>query len=207
VSTAIQKRDEAIDLLSVDERSAFEKWERLNKPGVNLQYNQRLYEVYLRGIPCEAIALLNPGLCLGQVVKARIDGDWDQRRSQYTADLLSQTNDLVRQTAAESLQFLSLLLAVAHKEQGEPLKRYLATGDPSELKDFRVQNIKSYQAIIQTIAQLIGADQKKTVTHKIVGDNGAIVEEDGIMGAVGVGRLSPKQADAMRLALEKNKDE
>jgi hypothetical protein len=217
-TTALQPtptpREEALERCNIDEQIAYDKFTRSGRASVAADYNQRLYELYLRGLSCEAISLLNPGLSLGAVVKARVDGQWDSRRDQYTADLLTESNALLRQTAAESLQFLSLVLAVAHREHGEKLKKYLASGKPEDLGDFRIANFGGYKQIIETIARLVGADQKKTVDHrhKLVGVPGTVseVEEEsgggGILGAVS-GRLTPRQADAMRAAMEKARSE
>jgi hypothetical protein len=206
--TAIES---AIEKLTVDEHIEYDRYCRSNKPGLAPDYYARLYGLFLRGISCQEIVKLNKGLEIGQVLKARVEGGWDKARDKYAASLLTESGDLLRQTAAESLQFLSLMLAVVHKEQGEKLKKYLSTGDPSELGDFRISNMAGYQRLIATLAQLVGADQKKTVTHKIVGGDGKTVpvDESGEEGtgliSVSEGRWKPERGDAVREALEKTK--
>src|SRR5947207_2078520 len=71
-------RKQAIERLTVDEQIAYDKAVRSGRPGVNVDFGQRMYELYLRGISCEGIALLNPGANLGLVVRARVDGKWDE---------------------------------------------------------------------------------------------------------------------------------
>jgi hypothetical protein len=209
------RRVRAVEKLTADERIDYERYHRSGRPGLSPDFSARLYDLYLRGIPCDEIARLNKGLEIGQVLKARVDGLWDHEREVYTNKLLLESGDLLRQTAAESLNFLSLVLAVAHKEQGERLKKYLATGDPKELGNFTINNMAAYQRIIQTIAQLVGADQKKTVTHKFPGQAGqqapneAPAESDEDMGLLGNGvsdgQWSPERADAVREAMRKTK--
>lgn len=206
-------RTKAIERLTVDEQVAYDKAIRSGRAPLAPLFNKRLYDLYLRGFSCEDISTQNPGLDTGAVARARVDGDWDERRDRYTAELLTDSAASLRQTAAESLNFLSLVLAVAHKEHGEKLRRYLVTGDPADLGDFRIENFKGYKLIIETIAQLIGADQKKTVTHRVAQVGGVVVpaegdsseEGTGIIGAL-QGSFTPKQADAMRRALEAAKE-
>jgi hypothetical protein len=195
----------SLERFTVDEQVAYDKFLRSGKARVSVDFNKRLYELYLRGLGCDAIAVLNPGLSLGMVCCARVDGRWDERRDQYTAELLSETNGLLRQTAAEALQFLSLVLAVAHREHGEKLKKYLASGNPDDLGDFRIESFGNYKSVIETVAKLVGADQSRTVTHRMVGGAEQKMEDVGIVGALS-GRLTPKQAELMRAAMEKGRE-
>jgi hypothetical protein len=213
-TTAIEKvnaeRAKAEERLTISEQIAYDKALRSGRAPLAPEFNQKLYELYLRGFSCEDIAAQNPGLNLGSVARARVDGNWDERRDQYTSGLLTDSAASLRQTAAESLNFLSLVLAVAHKEHGERLRRYLVTGDPKDLGDFRINNFSSYKLIIETIARLVGADQKKTVNVNVNGgrgtsDAGSPADSGGIIGAV-TGTLTPRQADAMRRALEATKE-
>lgn len=204
-------RAHAVTRLSIDEQIAYDKSLRGGRAPLAPTFNQKLYELYLQGFPCAEIVTSNPGLDLGAVIRARVDGDWDARRDRYTAGLLNESANTLKQTAAESLKFLSLVLTVAHKEHGEKLRRYLVSGDPKDLGDFKIESFKGYKIIIDTIAQLIGANQKSTVTHKMVpgqpavGAPGEVDDAGGILGAVN-GALTPKQADAVRAALEAAKE-
>lgn len=198
--------------LSADERLAYERHIKSGKGNLAADYSARLFQLFLLGVSVPDIVKLNPGLTLGQVAAARVNDSWDDRRSQHVAELLTETSSLLRTSASESLRFISLVLAVAHREHGECLKRYLATGDPKELGNFRIENIKQYQTVLDTLARLVGADQKKSVnhTHQIVGPEASPSAPDqgvGVLGALPVGRLTPQQADAIRKAMEETTDE
>ena len=204
-------RAAAMSKLSIDEQIAYDKALRSGRAPLAPTFNQKLYDLYLRGFSSADIVTANPGLDLGAVVRARVDGDWDARRDRYTGELLTDSAASLRQTAAESLNFLSLILAVAHKEHGEKLRKYLVSGDPADLGDFKIESFKGYKLIIDTIAQLIGANQKSTVTHKMApggpveAGHGSSPEEGGGILGMAQGALTPKQADAMRLILEQGK--
>lgn len=205
-----ESREKALEKLTADEHIALSRHEQANKPCLSPDFSAKLYSLFLRGLSCSDIVGINPGLTLGQVIKARVDGDWDQKREEYLTELLVSSNEKLQQTAAESLDFLSLLLAVCHKQQGEKLKKYLATGNSDELGGLQITNMKGYAQVIETLARLIGADQKKTVTHKFIkGADGNNEGEsgNGLMSALGTTKLSPQKADQIRkIMFEEDED-
>jgi hypothetical protein len=191
---SIEKADPAAEYLTADEHIEYQRYLATGKPDLAIGSSLKLYELFVQGIPCAEIARLNPGFGLGIIVKARIDHKWDERREAYRAELYSQANDRLRQLGAESLDFMSIALAAAHKDLGGHMKKYLMTGNPEDLGPFRIMSFKTYQSLIETVVKLTGADNKKTI--KVEGE----VKHTG--DSVGT-KLTPEQADAMRAVLGK----
>jgi hypothetical protein len=190
----IEKVDLALAKLSTDEHIEYQRYLASGKPPLSPGSALKLYELFVQGIECAEIARLNPTLGLGIILRARIDHEWDKRRDEYLGDLYSQANTRLRQVGAESLNFLGLALAAAHKDLGEHMKKYLMSGNPEDLGPFRIMSFKTYQSVVETLVKLTGQDNQKTV--KVEGE----VHHTGEAATPGA-KLTPEQADAMRAAL------
>jgi hypothetical protein len=192
----IEKADLALQKLTADEDIEYRRYLASGKPPLSPGAALKLYELFVQGIECDRIASLNPTLGLGIILRARIDHEWDRRRAEYLADLYSGANERLRQVGAESLNFMGIALAAAHKDLGKHYEKYLMTGDPADLGPFRIMSFKTYKDVIETLVKLTGQDNKKTV--KVEGE----VHHTG-EAAVGGARLTPEQADALRAVMGK----
>jgi hypothetical protein len=153
-------------LLSKGEEYAFEYFQKSQQPPLAPSLNAKLFQLFLNGKNCEEIRRLNKDLTLGQIVWARIEGDWDQRRSDHLNSLLTETSLRVQQATLETADFVCDLLAVANREHGDRLRRYLQTGDQKELGDFKIDSIFNLKQTIEVLQKLTGQDRQQTVQHK-----------------------------------------
>lgn len=194
--------ERALALLSVEERVELERFRRSGKPGLSPQAALKLYQLWVEGVTCQEIVALKPEFSLGLILHTRIDQRWDLRREAYLADLYLNANDRLKQVGAEALNFLSIVLAAAHKDHGERLKKYLMTGDPKDLGVMHITSMKEYKATIETIAKLTGADRPPApaVPPGVRDPVQAAVEVKGR-------KLSPEEADALRAARAKKREE
>lgn len=190
--------DLALTRLSPDEHIELDRYRRSGKPALAPVASTELYLIWMQGATCEELAKLNPGLSLGCILMARIDHRWDERRDAYLAERFSTANDRLKQIGAESLNFLGLTLAVAHKQQGEKMMKYLKTGNPDDLGTFHITGIMQYKQVIETIARLTGADRKVVV--KEANGQPASSQPETIIAPIEHRRLTPEQADALRRA-------
>lgn len=199
-----QARLAALDRLSAGDVVEYQKYCDSGKPNLSLDTNKRLYELYVSGLSVDDMLALNTALPRGAVLKARVDGRWDERRDAYLGELLGETAPRLRQMAAESLGFMHLLLSVAMKEHGTKLKRYIQTGDPKDLGDFRITSLGQMKTIFESIARLLDAGKTKG------GEGAPLVQVNAGQGAsVTVGsadgtgrRFTPEEADAIRQHLD-----
>jgi hypothetical protein len=133
-------------------------------PSLQLQ----LFELFLNGKTCEEISKLNPGIGMGQVLKTRIEGDWDEKRHRHMDSLLMGVASRVQQVQLESVVFISDMLSATHKLHGEAIKRYLQTGNQAELKGLAITNMKAYKEVLETLLKMTGQTvEKKQVTGEI----------------------------------------
>jgi hypothetical protein len=122
--------------------------------------NAKLYSLYLNGNNCEEIQKLNPNLTLGQVVHARVIGDWDLRKENYQESLLQKTEERHRQVAMETINFLSDLLAVTNIRYGQKLKKYMQFEQESDLDELAI-SLKQYKEMAELHQKLAGVDGQK----------------------------------------------
>ena len=129
----------------------------------------QLFSLFLNGQDCVKIAQMNPGITLGQIVRARVEGQWDVKRWEHTESLLKDARNRLQQTTLESVDFVASQIAAAHKLYGEKVKRYLQTGNEEDLGGFSIHGWKNYNEAIELLKKLTGQDgTKQKVSGEIV---------------------------------------
>lgn len=152
----------AFDLLSDRERAAYDAWLVKKQPPVAPSTAAKYLEAYLQGSTCEDILKLSKGMALGAIVDCKIRDRWDDRLVEYRATLLDQVGQRLRQVQLESVQHIADQLAVAHKRDGDRLKRFLMTGDNADLGGASfITGIKSYSEAVKALLALTGQDKDK----------------------------------------------
>jgi hypothetical protein len=180
----------ALDLLSPEERKAYKLYVQKGDPPLSPTVQMQLFELFLNGSTCEEIIQLNPNFSLGMIVRARVEGLWDERRAKHIDHLFEHVRERVQQVQMESVMFTSDLLAGANKMFGDKLKKYLQTGDERELGGLRIDTLKQYRDAVDLLMKLTGQDKKVEVT----GTTKTVVEFKG--------PLSPKTAAALLKAAD-----
>jgi hypothetical protein len=126
----------------------------------------QMFEIFLHGGSCTQIEKQWRKYKLGAIVKAAIEYQWHEKRQEYLEHLHRDAVERGRQAVAESVGFTADLLAVAHKRWGQKLRRYLATGDESELDGFEIRSIDQYRKVVQTFLELTGHDPSEVFAKK-----------------------------------------
>ena len=173
------------DLLSPEETKAYKAYLKKNEPPLSPRVQAELFSLYLNGSTTEEIAALNPNFNLGMIVRAKVDGLWDQRRDAHLDALFSGVRDRVQQVQMESVLFTSDLLASANKMFGDKIKKYIQTGDESYLGTLKIDSLKQYRDAVDLLLKLTGQDKKM----EIKGETKTTVEFTG--------KLNPKEAAAL----------
>lgn len=182
-----------VESLSQEEREAYEGYKG---PALAPSVQATLFELYLRGEPLAGIQKVNKNFTLGMIAKAKVEGLWNARRAAYTAELYDSVVERVKLAQTEAAVFAADLLAVAHKQFGLKLKRYIQTGDEKELGDLSIKSLEGYRKAIDLLLRITGQDQKQTV-------KGEVKHEHTL--TVGQGTpLSPDQAAALLAIVDKD---
>ena len=156
-----------VELLTADERKAYKLWKAKGEAPLAPIVQAQLYKLFLNGNTCDDIQRLNPNVPLGMIVRARVDGLWDQRRDRHVATLFEEVRARVQQVQMESVMFTSDLLAAANKQFGDKLKKYIQTGDPRELGDLNINSLKQYRDAVDLLLKLTGQSNKVTVGGEV----------------------------------------
>lgn len=157
----------------------------------------QMFEVYLHGASCTQIEKQWRKYKLGAIVKAAIEYQWHDKRQEYLEHLHRDAVERGRQAVAESVGFTADLLAVAHKRWGQKLRRYLATGDESELDGFEIRSIDQYRKVVQTFLELTGHDPSE-VFAKRAAETGGEMMTAGSVGAGGLDWVSVASSAKLR---------
>lgn len=148
--------------LTAAEQKIYDNWlEVKNKPSVSPSRAVKLFELFLHGISCEEIVKINaPEFCLEQVLEARVRDGWDEKRDAYTTQLYAGAVENVRQIQVESVHFVADMLAAAHKQHGDKIRRYLQTGDEKDLAGaMSIGSFQTYKQVAETLLKLTGQDR------------------------------------------------
>lgn len=169
-----ESREERLErvkqLLSQGELFAYEYWAKVNQPSLAASLNAQLFTLFLNGKTCEEIRRLNMALTLGQIVAARVEGDWDARRDEHLDRLLTETSKRAEQATLETVEFVCDMLAVASREHGEKFRRYLQTGSQADLGEFKIDSIFNLKQTIEILQKLTGADRVAKTEVKNTGE-------------------------------------
>lgn len=166
--SAENKQLEAYPNLTAKEAAALRLFERSQRAEIAPDTAGRMFQLFLQGNTCERIHNLNTGFLLGQIVHARIKGEWDRLKDEYLKDLLELTRVRAMQSTLESTNFVADMLAVANLEFGEKLRRFMLTRNPADLGDLRIDSLKDYKDAVTLLQALTGQDKQSKVAGEVV---------------------------------------
>ncbi len=166
-------------LLNIREQEAHEKYLRGGGAPLAPSTAGKFFELFLQGHSCEEIAKLNPGFGLGIVVKARLDHHWDDLRNEHMLELMKGIRSRVQQSHLEAVVFAADAMAVYHKLMGDKFKKFLQTGDPAELGEFKNASFRTYKDFVDMLLKLTGQDGAKKAPPIDPYHNPQAVEQPG----------------------------
>jgi hypothetical protein len=154
------KMEENSALLTESERLSLNEFLESRTNPLGPDKNAKLYSLYLNGNTCEEIQKLNPSLTLGQVLHARVIGDWDIRKDKYQETLLQKTEERHRQVALETIGFISDLLAVTNIRYGSKLKKFIRDEQEGDLGELAI-SLRQYKEMAELHQKLAGTEGQK----------------------------------------------
>jgi hypothetical protein len=177
--------------LSQRELLVYRKYIESGKPPLAISTQAQFFELFLNGATCDEIFRLNHNFPFGAIVRARLEGKWDEKRDQALTNMLDTVRDRVQQTQVAAIMFNADMLAAAHKMFGDRFKKYIQTGDVNELGTLQIVSLKQYKEAIGLFLQLTGQDNNKKVSGEVV--HKIEPAEVPLVGKT----LTPEQADAL----------
>ncbi len=203
VAEELSPRERALKLLTPAETTALAVESRAE---ASKELADDMYELFMRGLSCDEIRRRNPGLSLGQVVRARIQYGWDERLREYDDRLLANARAGAQRIGLESVEFISKLIAANHKLTLQHVERFLQSGNPDDLGAAAVMTVKQYRELLDTLVKLTGQDTQRVkgeVLHRVQHEGQAQAAAGTAAGGSAPGTpLSPTQAALVLRALE-----
>lgn len=157
----------AMENLTEKELAAYNYFQLKKQYPIAEDRAEKFYGLFKNGKSCDDIRKLNPGFGLGQIVAARVTGQWDLHLDNERRVLLERLPSQVMHVQAESLDYMARMIAVNHKLYSEKLDRYLETGDKTYLKDLPkgFGEMKEYRALLETLIKATGQGNRKVIEH------------------------------------------
>jgi len=132
---------------------------KTNQPKLGKKRAEQLQQLFNRGYACQEIVKANDGVSLAQVVRARIEFDWDEQRKDYLWNLMREAKTTIQQTQYESIRFITDGIAVHNKLYGEKFRKYLQTGNEADLGGAFFSG-KQYREMLEMLLKLTGQDKQ-----------------------------------------------
>ena len=201
-SQSLDSSQKAIDRLTPREKTLYQASLTLARRPLSASLRAGLYNLYLNGSTCEEIHRINSQvLTLSEVIRVRVEDDWDERVDRYRQSLMDGIDLKSKQVHLESVSFVTEQLAALHKLNGDKVKKFLMTGDPAMLEGaLLITNMKAYKETAELLLQLTGRDGKKP-------DKDDSTAKEVKAAAEVHGALRPRAAALLLRALEVNAEE
>lgn len=159
------KESEALRFLTPHERSILDDWlKNSTKPKISIDTSLRMYELFLQGCSMQEICELNKNVfSMGQLLNARVQQEWDERKLKHLDHLYGTIVQKVAQVQSEGISFIADVMAMQHKLYSTKIREYLQTGDESKLDGVPMEyrTATGYRKIIDSLMKITGQDKQK----------------------------------------------
>lgn len=187
--------------LNQTELAAYNRCIGRNDPPLSKEKANEFYALFQLGKSCEQIQQGNPQFYLGQIVQARINYAWDERKFKHLHQLQTETMARLHQATLESIKALSDRLMAASKAISDKSAEYVQTGDPNIAEELSLYSPKIFKELVESLQKLTGAEQNKKISgeivHTVQGDDGNIIDS----------KISPATASKLLKILANGEDE
>lgn len=180
--------------LSVIETELYELAVNEGFKPISTTLSMQMYQLFLEGYTCKDIAKVNSSFSEKDIVYFRVKNNWDAEKEEYALKLRLQVQDKMAKQKLESVEFLTNMLAVTHKQQREQMLRYLQSGKAEDLPETWIKGSKGYKETIEILQKITGED--KVSKHKIESESNINITTNG-------GEVSSPMLDKIQDALLK----
>ena len=128
---------------------------------ISATLSSQMFSLFLEGYSCAEIVKQNKFFTEGDILYCRKKYKWDEERDRYAADLNDQIKQKLTKQKLESVEYLTNLLAIIHKESKSAVLKYLQTGNTDDLP--AIGSLKTYKDIVETLSKITGEDSVKKI--------------------------------------------
>ena len=117
--------------------------------------SMKLYEMYMVGCSFYEIHQQYPQYPIDQIVLTAALRKWTHDRDRMMGSLRERVQAKVVKSVIEQVDFLTTMLSVTNAEHLNQMKQYILDPENNEKPDIRVQNIKEYKEVVETLYKLV----------------------------------------------------
>lgn len=148
-----------IDLFSAREKDVLVKTEKDGIIPIAATRAAQMFELFLEGYTCQAIAKINAPFREGDILYLRKRYEWDRNRDEFTYNLQVQMSTKLAKAKLESLEFITNQMAVVHKEFREKSLKYLQTGKEEDKPEHWISSPAAYKGLLEAMQKITGEDR------------------------------------------------
>jgi len=160
--------------LTQEEVNVAEAYLRKHKTrGAVPQYEaMKLYEMYMVGCSFNEIHSQFPQYPVAAIVLTCALRGWAYDREKMLGSLQDRVQTKVVKSVIDQVDFLTLMLSVANADNMDAMRKYIADPKKNPKPDIRVQNIKEYREVVETLHKLVAgatnANQKQSAMLEVL---------------------------------------
>lgn len=192
-----------VDLFTQREREVLVRTEKSGVIPIASTRAAQMFELFLEGYTCAAIAKINPPFKEGDILYLRKRYEWDRNRDEFTYNLQVQMGNKLAKAKLESLEFITNQMAVVHKEFREKSLKYLQTGKDEDKPEHWITSPAAYKGLLEAMQKITGEDR---VTSQNIRSEAKLTVESNQPITVINPELQTKMLKKLALS-EKKKDE
>ena len=117
--------------------------------------SMKLYEMYMVGCSFYEIHQQFPQYPVDQIILTAALRGWPSDRDKMMGSLRDRVQAKVVKSVIEQVDFLTTMLSVAGAEHMDAMKRFVLDPENNPLPEIRVQNIKEYKDVVETLHKLV----------------------------------------------------
>ena len=175
--------DKAKAWLATSEYDALKKYITAGNFPIHTETAMKFFELFLNGYDCKEIQRLNPAFRLEMILWAKVQYNWVTEREKYLEDLRDKIREKMVKTQLETSNFMADMLTAASRKYGNKIKKYLQTGDESDLGGtLEIESIHQLVKLVEGLQKVTGQDNVKHVKT---------TEEKNINVSLGTGTSVP----------------
>lgn len=129
--------------------------------------SMKLYEMYMIGCSFYEIHQQYSQYPVDQIILTAALRKWAHDRDKMMGSLRERVQAKVVKSVIEQVDFLTTMLSVTNAEHLDDMKKYILDPENNVKPDIRVQNIKEYKEVVETLYKLVagatsGGSKNKT---------------------------------------------
>lgn len=149
--------------------------------------SMKLYEMYMIGCSFHEIQQQHPQYELSRIILTAALRGWTTDREKMMGSLRDRVQAKVVKSVIEQVDFLTAMLSVVNAEQLDAMKKYILDPMHNPKPAIRVENIKEYKEVVETLHKLVAGATSK--------NNKSSAMFDALSTPPTPKQLSPKSAD------------